>query len=157
MNARSVVVVCGLALTVTGAEVRIGAALRDDASTPAAAQARANATSPRPAQGVAPQAAEVVSMNVVYPNHPGARFDIQYYRNTHIPLVMKVMQADRVMLIEGVAMGDAAPPFAMIAHFQFSSTEALQAALARPGMAEVRADVARFTDIRPAIMFGKSS
>jgi uncharacterized protein (TIGR02118 family) len=44
----------------------------------------------------------------------------------------------------------------MIAHFQFPSSEAIKAALANPAMAEVRADVAKFTDIKPTVMLGKS-
>lgn len=96
-----------------------------------------------------------VSLNVLYPNKEGARFDAAYYRATHIPLAMKVMKAASVMLIEGVPMGSTAAPFAMIAHFEFASAEALQAALADPGMAGVRADVAKFTDITPTIMLGK--
>jgi uncharacterized protein (TIGR02118 family) len=97
-----------------------------------------------------------MSLNVVYPNHEGARFDTSYYRATHIPLAMKVMKATSVLLIEGVPMGDATPPYAMIAHFEFASAEAMKVALADPAMADVRADVARFTDIKPAVMFGKS-
>ena len=97
-----------------------------------------------------------MSLNVLYPNHDGARFDTSYYRSTHIPLAMKVMKADRVILIEGMPMGSSAAPFAMIAHFQFTSSEALQAGLANPAMAEVRADVATFTDIKPTVMLGKS-
>ena len=101
--------------------------------------------------------AQTMSLNVIYPNHDGARFDTTYYRATHIPLAMKVMKADKVILIEGVPMEDSAPPYAMIAHFQFASPEALKAALANPAMAEVRADVAEFTDIKPTVMLGKSS
>jgi uncharacterized protein (TIGR02118 family) len=97
-----------------------------------------------------------MSLNVLYPNHDGARFDTSYYRSSHIPLAMKVMAAAKVILIEGVPNGSSAAPFAMIAHFQFASSEALQAALANPAMAEVRADVARFTDIKPTVMLGKS-
>ena len=97
-----------------------------------------------------------MSLNVLYPNQDGARFDTSYYRSTHIPLAMKVMKATTVILIEGVPMGSAAAPYAMIAHFQFASSEALTAALANPAMAEVRADVARFTDIKPTVMLGKS-
>ena len=97
-----------------------------------------------------------MSFNVIYPNHDGARFDADYYRSTHIPLVMKVMKATSVILIEGVPMGSSAAPFAMIAHFQFASSDAVTAALANPAMAELRADVARFTDIKPTIMLGKS-
>jgi uncharacterized protein (TIGR02118 family) len=101
-------------------------------------------------------AGPTMSLNVVYPNHDGAKFDTAYYRSTHIPLATKVMKATSVILIEGVPNGSTPPPFAMIAHFQFASPEALQAALANPGMAEVRADVAKFTDIKPTVMLGKS-
>ena len=101
-------------------------------------------------------AEQTMSLNVIYPNHEGARFDIRYYRETHIPLAMKVMKADSVILIEGVPMGASAAPYAMIAHFQFASPEALKAALESPRMAEVRADVATFTDIKPTVMLGKS-
>jgi uncharacterized protein (TIGR02118 family) len=97
-----------------------------------------------------------VSLNVIYPNRDGARFDMAYYRATHIPLATKVMQATSVMLIEGVPMGTTAAPYAMIAHFEFPSAAALQAAIANPAMAEVRADVAKFTDITPTVMLGKS-
>ena len=97
-----------------------------------------------------------MSLNVIYPSHDGARFDTSYYRSTHIPLAMKVMKAARVILIEGVPNGSSAAPYAMIAHFQFASSEALKAALANPAMAEVRADVATFTDIKPTVMLGKS-
>jgi uncharacterized protein (TIGR02118 family) len=97
-----------------------------------------------------------MSLNVIYPNREGTRFDTDYYGSTHIPLAMKVMKADSVTLIAGVPMGDAPAPYAMICHFEFASSEALQAALADPGMAEVRADVANFTDIAPTVMLGRS-
>src|SRR4029453_1289938 len=97
-----------------------------------------------------------MTLNVLYPNQDGARFDTSYYRSTHIPLAVKVMKAKSVLLIEGVAMGGSPAPFAMIAHFQFASSEALTAALADPGMGEGRAEVAKFTDIKPTVMLGKS-
>ena len=108
------------------------------------------------AEPVKAAAEATMSLNVIYPNSPGARFDTKYYRSTHIPLAMRVMKATNVVLIEGVANGDAAAPFAMIAHFQFSSGEALKSALASPGMADVRADVSNFTDIKPTVMLGRS-
>ena len=99
-----------------------------------------------------------MSLNVLYPNHEGARFDASYYRSTHIPLAMKVMKADRVTLTEGLPGRDAAPPpFVMICHFQFASPEALAAANAKPEMADVRADVAKVTDIKPIVMVGKTA
>lgn len=97
-----------------------------------------------------------MSLNVLYPNRDGARFDTAYYRSTHIPLAMKVMKASSVLLIEGVPNGTSAAPYAMIAHFQFPSADALKAAVANPAMADVRADVPKFTDITPTVMLGKS-
>ena len=97
-----------------------------------------------------------MSLNVIYPNHEGAKFDTRYYRSSHIPLAMKIMKASSVMLIEGVPNGTSASPYVMIAHFEFPSSDALKAALANPAMAEVRADVPRFTDITPTVMLGKS-
>ena len=44
----------------------------------------------------------------------------------------------------------------MIVHFEFASADALKAGLADPAMADVRADVAKFTDIKPTVMLGKS-
>ena len=56
------------------------------------------------------QAAEpTMSLNVVYPNHEGARFDMAYYRSSHIPLVMKVTKAKSALLIEGVPGANGAP------------------------------------------------
>jgi uncharacterized protein (TIGR02118 family) len=107
--------------------------------------------------GMQAAAEPTMSLTVVYLNHDGAKFDTSYYRSTHIPLAMKVMAATSVMLIEGVPNGTSAAPIAMIAHFQFASSEALQRALANPAMAEVRADVPRFTDIRPTVMLGKTT
>ena len=106
--------------------------------------------------GPAEAADPTMSLNVVYPNRDGAKFDYAYYRATHIPLATKVMQAVKVTLIEGVPMGKTPPPYAMIAHFEFASAEAMTAAIANPAMAEVRADVAKFTDIVPTVMLGKS-
>jgi uncharacterized protein (TIGR02118 family) len=102
-------------------------------------------------------AKETMSLIVLYPNHAGARFDLRYYRDTHIPLAMKVMKADSVMLTEGVPTGDTAAPYVMIAHFQFASPEALKAGRENPRMAELRADIPKFTDIKPTVMLGKSS
>lgn len=125
------------------------------AQTRATPLAEAGVAAPAMVDVVPEQATQTVSLNVIYPNHAGAKFDINYYRATHIPLAMKVMKADSVMLIEGVPTGNTAPPYAMIAHFQFASLEALQAATASPSMADVRADIARFTDIVPTVMIGK--
>lgn len=109
------------------------------------------------ASGLAEAADPAMSLNVIYPVHEGAKFDVTYYKSTHIPLAMKVMKATKVTLIEGVPMGTTAAPFAMLAHFTFASAEALTAGRNDPGMAEVRADIPKFTDIKPTVWIGKTS
>lgn len=106
-------------------------------------------------EAAAPEGA--VSFVVAYPNHEGARFDLAYYKATHIPLLQRIMNPVSIDLIEGVPMRGAAPPFVMVAQFVFASDEALDAALANPAMAELRADVANFTDIRPSVMRGRAA
>jgi uncharacterized protein (TIGR02118 family) len=108
------------------------------------------------AEMVLAAAEPTMSLNVIYPNHDGARFDGSYYRSSHIPLAMKVMKAASVILIEGVPNGSTAAPYVMIAHFRFATSEALKAALDNPAMADLRADVAKFTDIKPTVMLGQS-
>ena len=118
--------------------------------------ATAAATTAMAADAVKGSPEPKMSLNVVYPNQEGSRFDLDYYRSTHIPMAMKVMKADSVELIEGVPNGTSPPPIVMIAQFRFASPDALKAALANPAMADVRADVAKFTGIRPAAMVGRT-
>ena len=47
----------------------------------------------RSSKVVTAASAQTMSLNVIYPNHDGARFDTRYYRDKHIPLVMKVNAA----------------------------------------------------------------
>jgi uncharacterized protein (TIGR02118 family) len=100
--------------------------------------------------------APAMSLNVIYPNREGARFDLEYYRTSHIPLVVKVMGAEDAVLIEGVPNGETPPPYRMIAHIRFASADALAAGLGNPGMAGACADVARFTDLTPTVMIGRT-
>ena len=78
-------------------------------------------------ESVQAAAEPTASLNVLYPHQEGAKFDLTYYRSSHIPLVTKVMKATNVILIEGVPMGETPAPFVMIAHIQFASAAALQA------------------------------
>ncbi|WEK41673.1 MAG: EthD family reductase [Candidatus Sphingomonas colombiensis] len=95
-------------------------------------------------------------VSVIYPNHQGARFDSAYYRDHHAKLAAEIWSPDRVELVEGLPMGDAPPPFALIAQFHFGSQEAFGAAMASPRRGELQADIANFTDITPQVMIGRT-
>ncbi len=90
---------------------------------------------------------------VLYPAVDGAKFDLDYYEATHIPLVKDAFAAtglESVQVLKGVAgAGGAPPPYLMMVNLTFRDATALHASLGGPRAAEVMADVANFTDIQP--------
>jgi uncharacterized protein (TIGR02118 family) len=96
-------------------------------------------------------------VSLIYPNHDGARFDADYYVNTHARLVDEIWAPTSTTLVRGTASpGGGAAPFAMIAHFHFADAAALGAAMANPRIAELTADIVNFTDIQPQLMIGEA-
>jgi uncharacterized protein (TIGR02118 family) len=90
---------------------------------------------------------------VLYPAVEGAKFDLDYYEATHIPLAKEAFASTGlrgVQVLKGVAGPGGTPaPYLMIVNLIFRDAEALQASLGGPRAAEVMADVANFTDIQP--------
>ena len=109
--------------------------------------------------GARPEApVDGIRVSVFYPKKEGARFDWEYYTQTHLPLVrsrfgpaLKGLSID-----EGLAGGakDSPPAFVAVAHMTFDSIESFQAATA-PHIAEVMADIPKFTTIEPIIQVSR--
>ncbi|WP_165361350.1 EthD family reductase [Lichenibacterium ramalinae] len=96
------------------------------------------------------------NVTVLYPNTPGARFDMDYYLAHHMPMVMQRFGAHgmtgwRVVRFEGKPEQT---PHGVMATLDFGSTEGIAAALAAEG-GPVLADVPNFTDLRPTLMTGE--
>ena len=95
-----------------------------------------------------------VAVTIAYPASPGAHFDWDYYLNKHVPLVSKLLgpAVREASIVKGLAGAskDAPAPFVAIATMRFDSVDAFQAAAA-PHTAEIMADIAKFTDIKPVI------
>jgi uncharacterized protein (TIGR02118 family) len=95
---------------------------------------------------------------VMYPNTAGARFDHEYYRNRHIPLV-KAMLAERCLRytvdkgLHGGTPGASAPYVAMC-HVFCDSEQAFQEGMALHGK-EIYADIANFTDLVPVVQISE--
>ena len=89
---------------------------------------------------------------VYYPSGEG-KFDMEYYLNTHIPLVEKLMAPYGLVKVEvdkgigGGGPGEAAP-FTTVAQMVFNSMEAFQKG-SEAHESEFAADVKNFTDIKP--------
>jgi uncharacterized protein (TIGR02118 family) len=96
----------------------------------------------------------MIKVSVLYPNSPGAKFDMTYYCEKHMPLVQQKLAAacKRVAVEQGIGGATPGSPAAFIAmgHLYCESPEAFQTAFA-PHAAEIMGDIANYTDIEPTI------
>ncbi len=88
----------------------------------------------------------MIKVSVFYPSGEGATFDHDYYRNSHVPLAMKTWGLTESEIEKGIN-----GPYVAAVHFRFDSPDALNAAMAAPGTADVMADVANYTNITPVM------
>src|SRR5437867_8655508 len=100
----------------------------------------------------------VIKISVLYPTTPGGKFDMQYYRTRHIPLVMErcggaIKRGEVERGIAGGAPG-ADAPYAVVAHLVFDSMESMQASFAQ-NLPEFLADLPNFTDIPPTLQISE--
>ena len=96
----------------------------------------------------------MIKVSVMYPNTPGARFNHEYYRDKHMPLVQSLMgQSCRYYTVDkglaGGAPGVAAPYVAMC-HIFCDSLEAFQTGFA-PHAQQILGDIPNYTDLAPTM------
>jgi uncharacterized protein (TIGR02118 family) len=96
----------------------------------------------------------VIKVSVLYPNATGAKFDMNYYLERHMPMVQQKLgpACKRMAVEEGIAGGTPGTPATYIAmgHLYFDSTDAFQTAFGSHAEA-IMADIPNYTDIRPII------
>ena len=100
----------------------------------------------------------MIKVSVLYPNRPGAKFDMKYYCEKHMPMVQqKLGSACKRMAVEqGIAgMAPGAPAaFVAMGHIYCESAEAFQAAFA-PHAQGIMGDIPNYTDIEPTIQISE--
>jgi uncharacterized protein (TIGR02118 family) len=100
----------------------------------------------------------MVKVSVLYPNRPGAKFDMKYYCEKHIPMVQQKLggACKRIEVEQGIAgMPPGAPPaYIAMGHIHCDSAEAFQAAFA-PHAQEIMGDIPNYTDIDPTIQISE--
>ena len=96
----------------------------------------------------------MIKVSVMYPNSPDARFDHDYYRDKHLPLIKSRMGAGLkyYTIDRGLAGGAPGAPAAYVAmcHLHCDSLEAYQSSFA-PHAQEIRGDIRNFTDRTPIV------
>jgi uncharacterized protein (TIGR02118 family) len=88
----------------------------------------------------------MIRVSVFYPSAEGATFDHDYYREKHVPLVVRTWNPVSAEIDKGVD-----GPNVAAVHLTFESMDALGQAMAAEGTADVLADVANYTTITPVL------
>lgn len=96
----------------------------------------------------------MIKVSVLYPNSESATFDIDYYRNTHLPLVAELVgealiSAHADVGLAGGAPGEA-PAYIAMGHLTFESVESFQQSFG-PHQGAILADIANFTNTQPTV------
>ncbi|HEU4627164.1 MAG TPA: EthD family reductase [Steroidobacteraceae bacterium] len=96
----------------------------------------------------------MITVNVLYPNQDGAKFDMSYYLGTHIPMVKRLLGGALKGCIVEQGVGGGAPgskaEFSTLCHLRFDSVEAFQQAFG-PHAAQIQNDIANYTNVQPII------
>jgi uncharacterized protein (TIGR02118 family) len=96
----------------------------------------------------------MITVNVLYPNTDGAKFDMNYYLTSHIPMVKRVLGSALKGCVVEQGLGGGAPgskaEFSVLCHLRFDSVEAFQTAFG-PHAASIQADVANYSSVPPII------
>ncbi len=96
----------------------------------------------------------MIKVSVMYPNVPNARFDHEYYRDTHMPLVKTGLSegCTHYTIDKGIAGGtpNSDPPYVAMCHVFSDSVEAFEAGMTAHGKS-ILEDIAHFTDLTPVM------
>ena len=100
----------------------------------------------------------MVKISVMYPNSPQARFDHDYYRDRHLPLIERKMgPALKFYTIDkglrGAAPGAPAPYIGMC-HLLCDTLDAYESSFG-PHAKEITADIRSFTTVTPIVQISE--
>jgi uncharacterized protein (TIGR02118 family) len=100
----------------------------------------------------------MIKVSVFYPYEEGKKFNMEYYCNNHIPMVLgKLGDACKGGAVEqGLGGGQpGSPPIYMaMGHLLFESIEAFQTAFG-PHAKEIMGDIPNYTDVEPLIQISE--
>jgi len=100
----------------------------------------------------------MIKVSVMYPNDAGARFDHEYYRDKHMPMVKsKLGESCKYYTVDkGIAGGAPGAPatYVGMCHIFSDSVEAFQAGFG-PHADEILADIKNYTDLTPVIQISE--
>jgi uncharacterized protein (TIGR02118 family) len=99
----------------------------------------------------------MIKVSVIYPNKPGARFDHDYYRTKHLPLIKSRMGAalKYYAIDKGLADKDGkSGAYVAMCHLLCDSIGEYQSSFG-PYAQEIDADIRNFTNVTPVIQISE--
>ena len=100
----------------------------------------------------------MIKVSVLYPTSADAKFDMDYYCNSHIPMVQQKLGAacKRVAVEQGLAGGAPGAPatYTAMGHLYFDSVNEFQAAFG-PHASSIMADIPNYTNVQPIIQISE--
>ena len=100
----------------------------------------------------------MIKVSVMYPGRPGVRFDQDYYRDKHMPLIKRRMGAAlKYYSVDKGLMGgtsEAPPTYVGMCHLLCDSLESYHASF-DPHAQELSRDVRNFTDQTPVVQISE--
>ena len=96
----------------------------------------------------------MIKVSVFYPHSDGTSFDMDYYCNSHMPMVReKLGDACKNTAIDGGLGGgepDSPPTYVAMGHLYFDSVEDFQSSFG-PHAEAIMADIPNYTNVEPVI------
>jgi uncharacterized protein (TIGR02118 family) len=100
----------------------------------------------------------MIKVSVLYPNGEGKSFDMDYYCNTHVPMVAALLgDAVKGATVEkglGGGAPDSPATYAAMGNLYFNSMEEFGSSFG-PNADKIMADLPNFTNIEPAIQISE--
>ena len=94
-----------------------------------------------------------IKLSVMYPSGEGKHFDMDYYANTHVELVKRLL-GDAVIgatIEKGLSgVGGSKPPFEAMGNIYFESVESYERSFG-PHAEEILSDIPNYTNISPLV------
>ena len=100
----------------------------------------------------------MVKISILYPNTPGATFDMEYYLRTHMPMSLERLRTHPGFIALTVERGvpgpqpELPPAYVAMCHYTFTTAEDFVAAF-MPHAAVLQGDIANYTTIAPIVQF----
>jgi uncharacterized protein (TIGR02118 family) len=104
------------------------------------------------------EGAAVIKVSVMYPYRADAKFDMDYYCDSHMPLVQRTLRPalKGLAVDKGLGGGEpgSKPAYVAVGHLLFDSVADFQAAFG-PNADAIMSDIPRYTDIEPVLQISE--